>query len=360
MPSASESFSVSVCVTNYQGAAHLPHCLEALRAQTYPIDQLIVVDNASTDASLAVVREHSVDARVIELPVNAGPCPARNAGLEAARNDWVLLVDNDAVLEPDVLERLVAAAREHPQAALLQPRSVFADNPERVHYDGGAFHYVGLFSLRNFGLPLAEARVGRGGTGVVDVPGAVSVCLLARRRTLLDLGAFDPAYFVLFEDLDLSYRLRLARHSILSVEDALCLHRGGTSGISFRASEYPARRAFLHSRNRWRFLAVNYRLRTLLVALPGLILYELAWAVFCLFSGTLLAHLHGKLAFCGSLPDVLARRRAVQATRRGVCDRHLLIAGPLTLSPQLAGGLGPRVLSGLLALWWRAARILAG
>jgi len=228
-----------------------------------------------------------------------------------------------------------------------------------VHYDGGAFHYLGLFSLRNFGRPLAQAE----GRGVVEVPGAVSVCLLAKRDVLLALGGFDPAYFVLFEDLDLSYRLRATGHSIFSVEEALCLHRGGTAGISFRASSYPRRRAFLHSRNRWRFLAVNYRLRTLLVALPGLLAYELVWAGFCLCSGALLGYLHGKLAFFCSVPEVLARRRVVQRARRGrpaVRDRDLLVAGPLTLSPQLAQGLGPRVLSCVLGLWWRALGWLAG
>lgn len=360
MSPASETIPVSACVTNFQGEVHLRHCLAALLAQSYPIDELIVVDNASTDASLEVVRELCPDARVIELETNAGPCPARNAGLEAARNPWVLLVDNDAVLEPDVLERLVAAHRASPGAALLQPRSLFADDPGRVHYDGGAFHYLGLFSLRNFGASLAEAE----GTGLVEVPGAVSVCLLADRAALLELGGFDPEYFVLFEDLDLSYRLRLAGREILSVEDAHCLHRGGTAGISFRAREYPGRRAFLHSRNRWRFLLKNYRVRTLVVALPGLVLYELAWAGFCLGSGTLLDHLRGKLALIRSLPDVLARRRDIQRRRGEVRDRDLLVPGPLTLSPQLAPGGGRAaltgILNGLLQTWWRLARRFAG
>jgi len=360
MPSSAEPVPVSVCVTNYQGAEHLPHCLGALQAQTLAVDELIVVDNASSDGSREVVQRVAPAARWIELPANEGPCPARNAGLQAARNDWVLLVDNDAVLAPDALERLVAAARSRPDAALVQPRSVFFDQPDRVHYDGGAFHYVGLFSLRNFGRPLAAAE----GQGVVDVPGAVSVCLLADRRAVLEAGAFDPAFFVLFEDLDLSWRLRVRGHAILSVEEALCRHRGGTAGISFRARAYPRRRAFLHSRNRWMFLAQNYRLRTLLAAAPGIALYELAWAGFCLASGTLLDHLRGKLAFFAALPRVLAQRRRNAHARAGVRDRDLLVGGPLTLSPQIAPrGVRAALVSGLnamLALWWRLAGRLAG
>ena len=69
---------ISVVVCNYQGALHLPHCLGALRAQTHAPAELIVVDNASTDASEALVRERFPEARWIGLQRNAGPAPARN------------------------------------------------------------------------------------------------------------------------------------------------------------------------------------------------------------------------------------------------------------------------------------------
>jgi GT2 family glycosyltransferase len=345
---------ISVVVCNYQGAEHLPPCLEAIAAQTLAPDEVLLVDNASTDGSREVVREHFPDVRVIEMQANRGPCPARNRGLREARNRLVLLVDNDAVLAPDALEKLVAAMR--PGVALVQPRSVFAAEPERVHYDGGAFHYAGLFSLRNFGRPLAEAV----GSGVVEVDGAVSVVLLADRGPLLDAGGFDETFFILFEDLDLSYRLRLAGHTILSVEDALVQHRAGTAGTSYREQErYPARRAFLHSRNRWLYLVKCYRLRTLLLALPALLVYELVWLLFTLRSGHLLRYLHGKLAFLHALPGTLVQRRAVQRSRKRP-DRELLVGGPLTVNPQLEDSAAVRALDRLLSGWWRLVRGLAG
>lgn len=351
-----EPLKITVAVCNYNGAEHLPPCLEALAAQTHAVDELLIVDNASTDGSEALVRERWPAARWIPMGHNDGPCPARNMGLERARNEWVLLVDNDAVLAPDALAKLAAAARARPDAALLQPRSVFAGDPDVVHYDGGRFHYAGLFSLRNFSVPIARAE----GRGVVDVDGAVSVVLLARRSLVLELGGFDPDYFILFEDLDLSYRLRLAGHAILSVEDALVLHRGGTGGISFRgAIEYPRRRAFFHSRNRWIYLYKCYSARTLFVAAPGLLLYELVWLVFTLRSGTFGGWLEGKRDFFAKLPGVRRRRRAIQAGRRR-SDRELLVGGPLTLSAQLRGGAAERMLDGCLRAYWTLARGLAG
>jgi GT2 family glycosyltransferase len=355
---ASAPEPVSVVVCNYQGAGHLPHCLPALRAQTVRPDELIVVDNASTDGSAELARELAPEARVERLAQNRGPGPARNRGLELARNRWVLLVDNDAVPAPDCLERLLAARR--PGAVLVQPRSVFDDEPDRVHYDGGRFHYAGLFSLRNFGLPLAEAL----GRGVVEVDGAVSVALLVDREQVLAAGGFDPRFFILFEDLDLSYRLRLEGHAILSVEEALVRHRAGTAGISFREaskdSGYPARRAFLHSRNRWIFLLKNYRLATLLVAAPGLALYELAQLAFALREGHPLAWVRGKLALLAGLGPTLAARSAVQRRRRRT-DRELLVVGPLTIHPQLGRERRAVVLlDRALACWWRLVRHLAG
>ena len=349
---------VSAVVCNFNGESYLPACLDSLLAQRGGVDQIVVVDNGSTDGSLALVRERYPGVDLVPLARNGGPCVARNAGMRVARHRLVLAVDNDAVLQPDVLEKLRAALVAHPQAVVAQPRSVFASEPERVHYDGGSFHYAGLYSLRNFCRPLAEAD----GRGVVPVDGLIAIAPLVDRDALLALGGYDEDFFILFEDFDLSLRLRIAGLQILSVEDALVLHRGGTPGISFRGSVYPKVRAYYHSRNRWLLLLKNHGWRTLFVSLPGLAAYELVWILFTLRSGHFRAYAAGKLDLLRGARRALARRRAVQATRC-VRDRDLLVGGPLTLSPQLVerrtARVGAAILDALLRAWWRAARPLA-
>lgn len=357
---ADEFAHITAVVVNYNGAEHLPPCLAGLAAQGGRIDRVLVVDNASTDGSRELVRELAPAAEVLALAENHGPCPARNAGLRAATTPWVLLVDNDAVLTAGVLEKLVVAARSRPDVALVQPRSVFATETTRVHYDGGELHYVGLFALRNFYVPLERAH----GAGTLVVGGAVSVALLVRRELVLALGGFDERYFILFEDLDLSFRVRAAGHTILSVEDALCLHRGGTPGISFRAkANYPRSRVFYHSRNRWYFLDANLARRTLFVAAPALALYEAVWLVFCAKERTLGGWWEGKLAYFRDSAGRRAARERVRSVRR-VRDRELLVGGPLTIAPQLsergAAALALRVLDRALQFWWKLARPLAG
>ena len=345
---------ISVAVCNYNGVEHLPPCLTALTEQERTIDELFVVDNRSTDASRELLARDFPDVAVVEMDANRGPCPARNRALREAAHDWVLLVDNDAVLLPDVLAKLEAALCDDDGAVLAQPRSVFADDPNQVHYDGGALHYVGLFALKNFYTPLAAAE----GAGVVEAEGAVSVALLCHRPTLLAAGGFDETYFILFEDLDLSYRLRSAGHKLLSVEDAHCHHRGGTAGISFRAGDYPVSRTYLHARNRPLYVIKCYRGRTLLLIAPGLVAYAAAELAFALVSGNLGGWLRGKTAFLKGLAGALERRRAVQRDRK-LSDRELLVGGPLTVSPNVGragAGLGARALDSVLRITWALVR----
>jgi GT2 family glycosyltransferase len=351
---------VSVVVCNFDGERYLDACLDAVAKLDAVVDEVIVVDNASRDASRVILAERFSSVRVIAMEKNDGPCPARNAGMRAAKNRWVLALDNDAVCTPAMLSQLCAAVAANADVAIAQPRSVFATEPGRVHYDGGAFHYAGLISLRNFYRPLEDAV----GHGIVDVDCAVAVALLVDRDAILALGGYDETMFILFEDLDLSFRLRATGRRILSVEDAIVLHAGGTPGISFREGpSYPGSRVFFHSRNRWTYMAKCYRKRTLLVASPALALYEITWFTFALFSGSIGPWWRGKRAFF-SLRHHIRRERAKIQSERTRNDRDLLVSGPLTVTPALRAS-NPRralltLLDSLLTLWWKITRPLAG
>ncbi len=349
---------ISAVVCNYNGAAYLIDCLRSIAVQE-GVDEILVVDDASTDDSIERAREAFPDVRFLELERNGGPCVARNAGMRAAKHRFVLAVDNDAVLTDGVVPKLRAALEADAGATIAQVRSVLFDEPERVHYDGGAFHYVGLLSLRNFYRPLAEAE----GEGVVEADTLIGICALMDRDAVLAAGGYDEDFFYLAEDFELAYRLKLFGRRLLSVEDALVLHRGGTAGLSFRGGGYPERRARLHSRNRWRILGKCYAARTLFAALPGLLVYECAWLAFVTKQGLIGAHVRGKLDFFRSLRGVLRSRRAIQRQRR-VPDRELLVGGPLTFSPSLVesgfGRFAAACLDRTLRAWWTVARRLAG
>jgi GT2 family glycosyltransferase len=207
---------------------------------------------------------------------------------------------------------------------------------------------------------LAQAQDPEGPVG-----GLIALCFLADRQRFLDVGGFNPALFILFEDTDLALRLRLRGHQIYLDPQAKVLHGSGTKGTSFRdpRGPYPARRVFLHSRNRWLVLLTSLRLRTLLVLLPAQLCYGLVQFVFATVKLHPLAWFSGKLSQLRWLPRVPAWRRAAQAGRK-VSDRDLLVGEALTLNPGLAergvGAFLHRCLSAFLSGYWKLLRGLCG
>jgi len=346
---------VTAAVCNWNGRAYLGDCLRALLAQTLPPSRVVVYDNASTDGSAAFVRREFPGVELVEMGSNLGPGAPRNRGLQEASTGFVLEVDADAILAPDCLERLRDDAVATGAAAVM-PRALFDGDRRRVHYDGGAFHYVGVMTLRNF---FGEARAPE---AALDVDAVIAMALLLRREKVLAAGGYDLDYFILFEDHDLSYRLRARGERLRLVPAALVYHREGTAGLSYREGpDYPRRRAFLHSRNRWRLLLRNHSAAALLLGLPGLLAYELVWLGFALATGLLLPYLRGKRELLAQLPRLFRQRRAIQHARV-VSDRVLLQAQPLTHAPMVKQGAvaraAERALDAWLRGWWRIVRPL--
>jgi GT2 family glycosyltransferase len=115
---------VSVAIVNYNGAHYLPACLDGLRRQTYPAGcfEVIVSDNGSRDGSLELLRSRYPWVRLLANPGNLGFAAGNNVAIEAARGEYVVLLNNDTVPEPDWLENLVRVAGQHPDAGLVTGR----------------------------------------------------------------------------------------------------------------------------------------------------------------------------------------------------------------------------------------------
>jgi GT2 family glycosyltransferase len=352
---------VSAVLVNYNGKDYLESCVASLLREE--LEEILLVDSGSDDGAAQEIAARAQDAgwplRLVDLGANLGPSAARNRGLREAQHDLVLLIDNDVELSEGSLERLCAALAEDERRALVQARSVLFDEPNIVHYDGGTQHYLGWASLRNWYRPLAECAADPGAShgGAVQLDIAISLCCLARRQPLLDVGGYDEEMFILVEDVALSFALRLAGYEVAVAENALCLHKAGTAGLSTRGASrsYAAHRSFLLSRNRWIFLLSHYRYSSLLLLTPAFAIYGLVHLAFVLRSGHLWAWLRGKAAVALSLGYILRRRRMLQRQRvRG--DGQLFSCPALTFNPGLAEGglrgLVQRVLGGILEFYW--------
>ena len=346
--------SLAVCIVNYQGERHLPWALESVTRRVQP-ERVLVVDNASTDRSVEIVRRHCPSARVLRLARNRGPAAARNAAMAAVRADRVLFLDSDVILAPGCVEELGRALDADPRAAIAMPRVVHADAPETIQYDGADAHWLGLMALRN-----PERSVSEADAGVSAIGSLVTACFLADTRRLPPGLAFDETFFFSFEDHDYGLRLRARGGRILSAPRAVCLHRSGTPGLSWRPDlHYPRRRVYGLVRNRWLVILKTYTARTLAVLAPGLIFYEAFQLAGLARRGWLGPWLRAAVWIARNAPRVVAARREVQRTRQ-VSDRALLVGGPVPLTSTFCRGsverTAKRTLDGFASWYWRAVR----
>lgn len=340
---------VTVAITNYNGIDHLPPCLDAVRELDYPEVEVMLVDNASTDGSLELVRERYPEVRVLALSTNDGPGPARNAALREAQTDLVLSIDNDAVLTPDCLTRLVGALRERPAVAACMPRTVYDGEPDRIHFDGGDVHYLGMISIRNF-----RRRLGDTDSRTRETDVLIAVAILFDRSKLDASLVYDESMFIFFEDQDLGHRIRLRGLEILTVSEAIVRHREGTAGVSFReGGSLSERRAYYFTRNRWVLIGKNYSRRSLVLLAPALAVYECVWMLFLIVKGRFASYCRGIRDVWRARPETRRKRAEVQQTRV-VRDRELFVGAPLTFAVPDTGKPLQAAVVAMLDLFFKA------
>ena len=204
-------------------------------ASVPPACPVVVVDNASPEGT-AWAATLSRPADLLAMPVNAGFGTACNAGARRAATPYVLFLNPDAVLEPDTIPRLLAAARLYGEPAILMP-AIVGENGRLMRKEGSILEKVPR-SAR-----LAPEEIA-GDYCTRFVHGAA---FMVPRNAFLDLGGFDEAIFLYHEDDDLSLRALARRIPIVVVTDARVTHAGGRSSTPSFGQTFRINRAKMHS-----------------------------------------------------------------------------------------------------------------
>ncbi len=218
---------LTIVVVTWHNADDLPPLLVSLASARDAGAELVIVDNASGDDTVAIATAEAPAARVIANPANRGFAAAANQGWRAGRLPFVLFVNPDVIVGSDTLARSLAYLDAHPAFGLVGCRTLNADGTPQPTVD--RFHAVrGL---------VAEVVRGRGAgprgsaptaSGAVDwVYGSFLLC---RRAALDAVGGFDETYEMYGEDLDLCHRLRDAGFAVGFCAEATIVHRGNRSG----------------------------------------------------------------------------------------------------------------------------------
>ena len=216
---------VVVVVLNWNGRMDTLACLDSLADVTYPNWEVIVVDNGSEDGSVEAIRKAHPAATVIESAENLGFAGGNNLGLEAALRrsaDFILLLNNDTIVAPDVLSAFVTAAREHPDAGAYSGRIYFLSDPQRLWYAGtrwsppdAAFEHIGQ-GVVDGGNSFEEVR---------ETDYACGCAMFLRASAVRGIGPLDERFFLLFEETDWCSRAKRAGLRSLFVPQARLWHR---------------------------------------------------------------------------------------------------------------------------------------
>ncbi|MGH8474347.1 MAG: glycosyltransferase family 2 protein [Methylococcales bacterium] len=224
---------VSVIIVNFNAGKWLERCLESLHAQTRKPLEIIVVDNASSDASTKTIHARFPSVRLIELSQNIGFAAANNFAVRSASNQshWLALLNPDAFPDPDWLETLLEAAQAHPEHAVFGSRLMDANNPVFLDGTGDAYHPSGLVWRNGHGTRFDSAQ-----SEMKEIFSACAAATLLRKDAFVQAGGFDEDFFCYVEDVDLGFRLRLLGLGCLYVPDAVAYHIG--SAITGRRSDF--------------------------------------------------------------------------------------------------------------------------
>lgn len=217
--------SVSVIIVNWNGGALLGQCVRHLQAQTRLPDRVILIDNASTDDSLAQLPAWSL-LDVLRMDSNLGFAAGNNYAIDQCDTEYVALLNPDAFAAPDWLEQLLQAAQEYPATASFGSRQLSHEDPARLDGTGDCYHLSGIAWRQGHGhTQQAHHLMAR------DIFAPCAAAALYRRAAIVTVGGFDESYFCYMEDVDLGFRLRLAGHTARYVPSAVVHHVGSaTSG----------------------------------------------------------------------------------------------------------------------------------
>lgn len=301
---------VSVIIVNWNGRRSLPAVLKAVRNQRYEPIEIIVVDNGSTDGSLDLLQAEPA-IRLIKNNHNRGFAAANNQALALARGEFVLLLNNDAILTEDYVRMLVAdlkadARRGSVCGKLLRPAD---GNAISTIDSAGHVMYRNLWPTnRGEGEPDGPAF-----DQSIEVFGVCAAAGMYRREMLDDVAidgeVFDSTFFAYLEDVDLDWRARLKGWSSWYDASAIAYHERGGTGLWFSTA---IQRHIL--KNRILMGIKNDGGPDFYQRLPGIVAFSAAKAVQNLLTrpGALL----GFVDVVRLLPPTLRKRRVIQHSRR--------------------------------------------
>ncbi|MEX1219392.1 MAG: glycosyltransferase family 2 protein [Solirubrobacterales bacterium] len=339
------SSSLSVITVAFNSADDLARTLPALASELASGDEVIVVDNGSSDDLQGVVAATLPEARILPMDGNAGYTAAINHGAAMARGDLLVVLNPDAMPEPGFGQAIRRPENDGSEWAAWMSLVVCHEGGRRlINSTGNPLHFLGFCWAGDHGLPAEAAGESR---PVATMSGA---CLAIPRSTWNRTGGFSDHFFLYQEDTDLSLRLRLTGEQIGLLTEAVVDH---DYDFGRRSQKY-----LWLERNRWAMMLRNYPTPLLLLLAPALLMTEIALVAVASRGGWLEAKMKANRDLLRWMPRLLGERRRIQATRQ-----ISTAAFAAMLTPDLDSDFFPAFVRSaptrlLLRGYWRLVRAL--
>lgn len=263
MPMTSNGSSlpkIFIVVLNWNRPSDTLECLESLQKIDYPLYEIIVVDNGSTDDSVSLIKNSYPSICLIETGENLGFAEGNNRGMAEALKKgaaYILLLNNDTVVHPQILHAFAKAAAAHPGAGVFGAKIYYYDDPTTLWYAGGDLDQTG--HCYHFGNGQCDVEKRR---DKIDKTGYACGCaLLIKSSVIGEVGMLRSKYFLIWEEIDWCYRIRDAGYDCLFVPDAKVWHK---ISQSFEGGNHGPIWHYFYWRNRLLFLENHLTLKNLI------------------------------------------------------------------------------------------------
>jgi GT2 family glycosyltransferase len=321
-----ESLTFSVIVLNYNGSGILGQCIESVLKTSYASFEVLIVDNGSTDDSIPVVQRFADPRiRLVISKENLGYAGGNNLGARFARGDILVFLNNDTIVDPEWLSKIVPVFQDHTVGA-AQAKLMLYDAPTKLDSAG---HFIDRFCISYVTGHLQEDR------GQYDKQrtlfGATGAAFAVSRHLFKTLSGFDEEFFILFEESDLCWRIWLSGHQVVFAANSKVYHRGGTTRLQRGIFD----NLYFMRRNRIRAMIKNLERANLVKCLvPGLFVFALIGLLASDPGSYMLAYLKALKWNLSHIESTLRERTTIQL-RRVVKDSYLFDSG-IIRGPRLS------------------------
>ena len=299
----------------------LSGCLDGMRQQDYQQYSVILVDNGSNDGSIDFVRHNYPEVKTVALHKNVGFSAANNYVFNTIQTEYAALLNNDAVPHPLWLKSLIEALESHPEAGFAASKMLFYDDLGIIDRAGDAYTRAGTGLLRGRGESADNYEKREW------VFGACAGAALYRTLMLNDIGLFDEDFFLLHEDVDLSFRAQLKGYKCLYVPEAIVYHKASSSIVY----DSPISVYYSHRNLEWVYIK-NMPSNLILKTIWLHIIYNIATFFFFAANGRIKELIKAKWDALKGLRRMLKKRKQIQRTKKvdgnyiwGLLERELFL-----------------------------------